>query len=152
MKTCFKCEKVKPLDDFYKHPQMADGHLNKCKECNKKDVQENYRNNIDHYKEYEKSRLHEPHRVMARYDYAKTKGKGHTRLGIPYKLRYPQRRLAHCMVNNAIKAKRLFKQPCEVCGEIKVDAHHADYYKPLEVEWLCRKHHLEKHGKKAYNF
>jgi len=37
-KKCFKCGVEKELDDFYKHPQMGDGHLNKCKECTKKDT------------------------------------------------------------------------------------------------------------------
>lgn len=32
-KECFICHKVKPLTDYYTHPKMNDGHLNKCKEC-----------------------------------------------------------------------------------------------------------------------
>jgi hypothetical protein len=46
----------------------------------------------------------------------------------------------------AIEAGILIRKPCEVCNtEIDVQAHHDDYYKPLDVRWLCRKHHREHH-------
>lgn len=32
-KVCFKCGKIKSIDEFYKHPKMKDGHFNKCKSC-----------------------------------------------------------------------------------------------------------------------
>jgi len=55
------------------------------------------------------------------------------------------KRAAHVIVGNRIRDGSLTKQPCEVCGETKVDAHHNDYENPLEVRWLCRKHHAEHH-------
>jgi hypothetical protein len=47
---------------------------------------------------------------------------------------------------NAICSGLLIKKPCEVCGvNEKVEAHHDDYTKPLEVRWLCKAHHQEHH-------
>ena len=47
---------------------------------------------------------------------------------------------------NYAKRKRKIKQrPCEVCGDENSQAHHYDYNKPLDVMWLCPKHHAEWH-------
>lgn len=43
-----------------------------------------------------------------------------------------------------MRDKHLERQPCEICGA-KAEAHHEDYNKPLEVRWLCFKHHREWH-------
>jgi hypothetical protein len=53
-----------------------------------------------------------------------------------------QQMKAHREVYKAIQAGTLKRQPCQVCGSTSnIEAHHPDYSKPLEVEWVCRKHH-----------
>lgn len=52
---------------------------------------------------------------------------------------------AHTKTHDAIAKRIIFKQPCEICGEEKAEAHHDDYNKPLDVRWLCKKHHAEWH-------
>jgi 5-methylcytosine-specific restriction endonuclease McrA len=42
-KTCTKCRVTKPIDQFNKHSQMADGHLNHCKQCVKQRKAEYYK-------------------------------------------------------------------------------------------------------------
>ena len=46
----------------------------------------------------------------------------------------------------AIKNGTLKKQPCEICGETEVFAHHEIYSDYLNVRWLCRSHHLRLHA------
>jgi hypothetical protein len=55
---------------------------------------------------------------------------------------------ARAYLNTYLKRGLIVKNPC-YCGETNSQAHHSDYSKPLEVVWLCRKHHLEVH--KAIN-
>lgn len=52
------------------------------------------------------------------------------------------RRFARNQVRIAVKKGLLKKEPC-YCGEVKVEGHHPDYSKPLEVIWACKKHHVE---------
>jgi len=55
--------------------------------------------------------------------------------------RYPEKIRAREAVKKAIKSGKLEKGVCVFCGSEDVQGHHEDYSKPLEVTWLCLKHH-----------
>lgn len=137
-KTCFKCNQEKPLSSFYKHKQMADGHLNKCKECNKADVRENREKNVDYYRDYDRQRYKKDESVKKRID----------RFSKKWVKKYPAKKLASTMVNNAVRDGRL-KKPvsCEECHKKhdKLHGHHNDYAFPLSVRWLCPGCHRKWH-------
>lgn len=148
-KTCFKCGLLKPIADFYKHSMMADGHLNKCKECTKIDVRANRIKRIDHYKEFDRKRAMVDSRVAARKAYQSTpNGKAAiARSLVRYRLRFPERAAAHAALGNAIRDRKVIKaEACWYCGSTEsIQGHHADYDAPLAVTWLCSKCHREAH-------
>lgn len=42
---------------------------------------------------------------------------------------------------------------CEECGEVgQIDAHHPDYDRPLDVEFLCKQCHYERHSRGGGSF
>ena len=65
--------------------------------------------------------------------------------GINQRAKYPEKVAARQIVNHARTLGILSPKPCIVCGDIKVQAHHPNYFKPLEVEWLCPQHHTDLH-------
>jgi hypothetical protein len=127
MKTCSKCDVTKAADAFYERSA-------RCKECTKAAVRANYRTNRAHYVDYDRRREKTAPRRAAKSAAARL-----------YKERNPLKRKARVMVGNAIRGGRLIRRPCK-CGAEKVHAHHHDYSKPLEVEWLCIRCHWEHHG------
>jgi len=63
-----------------------------------------------------------------------------------WRLKNPDKYRAHLAVEKALRRGTLEKQPCEVCGTTKhIDGHHPNYQRPLEVQWLCRCHHVRLH-------
>lgn len=134
MKHCNICNTEKENSEFHKRAASAGGLAARCKDCQKA---------------YDKERAGCPSRKLARMAYSKT-GAGII-AGAKAKKKYieknPIKRKAHIIIGNSIRDKRLFKEPCEVCGSLIVHAHHDDYSKPLNVRWLCPTHHQEWHNK-----
>lgn len=53
---------------------------------------------------------------------------------------------ARNIVNEHIYAGKLERQPCEIVGcDTIAEAHHDDYDKPLDIKWLCKRHHEQHH-------
>lgn len=52
---------------------------------------------------------------------------------------------ARAYANVYLNRGKIERKPCEVCGDEKAEMHHHDHGKPLEIVWLCRKHHLHLH-------
>lgn len=129
-KTCFKCGVLKPLDQFYRHPMMKDGHLGKCKSCARLDVRMNRWVKREQYNEYDRKRYREQNRRPGRE---------------PHKLRATQK------LHLAVKRGKLVKPSvCSECGASgKIEGHHEDYSKPLDVVWLCTRCHDFRHTMKA---
>ena len=96
----------------------------------------------------------DPHRKAMNAAYAKTeRGKASRAKSIAARnAREPEKKAANDLVAKAIKSGRLIKPlECSKCKNIpprrQLHAHHHDYYKPLEIEWICSKcHGLEHHG------
>jgi len=59
--------------------------------------------------------------------------------------RYPEKARARRLVRNAVLAGWMTKKPCAICDDANSEAHHVDYSKPYEVEWLCEFHHRAAH-------
>lgn len=126
-KRCFKCGKVKPLSEFYKHSRMLDGHLNKCKDCTKKDVASNYaeKSKNEQWMEKERARGREKYKRLGYY----IKGSGGNMVAL-----------------NKIEgttSKRLRSKGYDTKGK---EAHHWNYNEPKSVLLLSRKAHRRLHN------
>lgn len=116
-KVCNRCGKSKKLGEFYANKLCIDGRANPCKECKRTYATERRLQTIEASREYDRRRGYR---------------------GDPVKQRARQK------VRTALKSGRLTRQPCR-CGSTKVEAHHAEYSRPLDVVWLCKKHHAQEH-------
>ncbi len=139
MKTCRRCQKQFPHDQFYAHKKMADGHLNFCKPCVRARVGEHRANNLDAIREYDRARFSDPQRRAATYARHKL-----------WAQRNPEKNAAHTAVGNAVRDGRLIRAPCQKCGSHRSEAHHEDYSRPLSVRWLCKLcHEAVHHGSQS---
>lgn len=116
-KICFKCGTEKPSTEFYPHPMMGDGRLNKCKECTKIDVKKKYDENINDlsYIEKERERCREKYRRLK------------------YKDKYPRAHSENANTSRHLKNKGLLP--------LGHESHHWNYNLQFDVFILSRRAH-----------
>lgn len=139
-KRCFKCGGVFDIDEFYKHKGMLDGHLNKCKACTRKDTKGSYRaRSYEDRIEYERKRNKTEARRKWRTEYQRK-----------YRAANRKKILARQRLQRAVKSGRVEIGACEMKGSDckgRIEAHHDDYDRPLEVRWFCHYHHRAHEGR-----
>lgn len=129
-KKCFKCGRILPLTEFYKHSKMVDGYLNKCKECTKKDVHRNYEKKIKDSEWLEKERVRGRNKYERLYkpDYLRNS----------FKFDKPYERI----ISNNNANRDLKKRGYNTDGK---EAHHWNYNEPKQVFLLTTEAHHKIH-------
>ena len=140
---CVRCFIEKDCSSFYANDRT-------CKKCRCFLVRENRKENIEHYREFDRQRNMLPHRVSARAAYQKTDA-GRASVAKSKKKwleSNADKRAAHVILGNAVRSGRINKlDNCPICWKIgvRIHGHHDDYAKPLEVRWCCSKCHRKIH-------
>jgi hypothetical protein len=143
-KRCWVCKETKTVDLFYKNRSNLDGLTGCCKECEKQKVKERYR--TYHSKHIERFRKHyEDNKETVRERQRNTS----KRLWKIWYEKNKEKHTARAKLRYAVGTGKLQRPTkCTRCPSTeKIQGHHPDYTKPLEVIWLCHKCHEYEHHK-----
>jgi hypothetical protein len=137
LKYCGLCKERKPVGAFHRDRSRSDGLQSYCKDCRKTIEKNRRRNPVERARSVQLWRQRHPERAAAK--------------GREFRKRRPEIVNAHNAVARALKTGRLTKpESCEACGAGgRLEGHHPDYSKPLDVRWLCVGCHYAEHGKEA---
>lgn len=101
-KQCFKCGQTKYFSDFYKHNQMADGYLGKCKDCTKNDTKKREQEKLknEDWKKQEKERHRKKYYRLGYKEKHKPTLENKKKSMDKYKEKYPEKIIAKSLCGN----------------------------------------------------
>lgn len=145
MKKCKKCEIEKDEQDFNKWYKKSgcNGFRSYCKSCESL-INKDYRDKKrDELKEKRRRRTGSTPRQLCTDPLKKIRNEQMYRSV----KKYPEKTAARQFLSSYIRMGKMIKPSiCERClEEKKVEGHHEDYTKPLDVKWLCKRCHTDIH-------
>ena len=154
MKRCSKCAIEKKEDCFWVRNNRKSGVNSECKECAKKRRTNKYKENIKESRVKRKIYYEKNREKLCKSQIESQKGNTRYR---KYQNKYlidkvksgDKKFIARRIIFMALKAKMIERPEfCSSCmKEEKLEGHHPDYNKPLEVIWLCVPCHRDLHKK-----
>lgn len=147
---CRNCWVEKPASEYYPSQVRQCGTVGECADCTKARVKDNRQRRRDYYKEYDAKRFQEDPRVRLRHRLYRRSERGKAAMRESrerWTRDNPEKRAAHLKLNNAVRDGAVDKPKCcDRCGcSGRIEGHHDDYSKPLDVQWLCRTCHVAVH-------
>ena len=135
IKKCTCCGETKPLAEYQKRAMSKDGVTASCKSCLSKRDANRFKND---------PRVKDRHRVYQSTEAGKESANRSRKKWLGEN---PEKRAAHVILGNRIRDGKITKpESCEKCGASgRIEGHHHDYSKPLDVTWLCRMCHVAQH-------
>ncbi len=122
-KLCPNCNRLLSLFNFASDNSKSDGRTSFCKECRNK------------YKKHYRS-TDEGKQATKRFQFVRS-------------ILQPEKDEAKNKVANALASGSIHKPTsCEICNKetANLQAHHQDYSKPLDVNWVCKDCHAFVHS------
>ena len=136
-RICAKCGVFKETNQFRPNPKLRCGLDSYCKDCVSANAKEKRKRNPELARAKDKisrlrvkvtERTHELRRKWTK----------------DWRQKNQHKRRVYARVKWALMTGKMKRLPCERC-DATAEAHHDDYTKPLDVTWLSKIHHQERH-------
>ncbi len=169
LRKCSKCQEEKKLEDFTKDKRNPSGRSYECYVCHRKrgqDYQKRMPNEVrlkklasrDEYGRRNREKINKQRRECHDKNSEKEKEYGrkyralHKEKMVEYTREWRKKNWEKVLAQSKLKdhvdrGNIIRPNECSVCksSDYRIEAHHNDYSKPLEVVWLCQKCHMALH-------
>ncbi len=146
-RICSVCKQEKSLEDFYRSSVEKLGREYRCKECSKAKCKRYIEKDPEAWRKRsrdwrEKKIAENPNFYREKYRHFEESNKRYSK---KWRENNAEKHRAHSQVHwDKINGKIIKPEKCQLClseGK-RLEAHHENYDKPKDIQWLCKKCHV----------